>query len=433
MQVSVESGEGLEKRLLVDLPAERVSAEMDKKLKDLARHVRLDGFRPGKVPMRTIKQRFGEQVRQETYGTLIQETLYEAASQEKLMPAGEPQVELREAAEEGGLGYTAIFEVMPEIKVADLAGQSLSRPLAEVAESDIDAMLDKLRKQRTTWNEVDRGAKDGDTVHMDFRGLVDGEPFEGGSAENVPLVLGSGSMIEGFEAGLLGAKAGDERTLEVKFPEDYRAEHLAGKDATFEVKVLRVTEPQLPELDEEFIKGFGVEAGTVEALREDVAKNMRHELKQKLNSITKERVMDVLVAANPMDIPKAMITQEAERMKQQMVQDMQQRGQTSSVDLPVSVFEDQARRRVHLGLLVSEIMSAQEFKADEEQVRETIAEFAESYENPQEVVDYYLNDKNARASIENLVLENQVVEWILGQVQIADENKAFSEIMDNTA
>jgi trigger factor len=433
MQVSVESGEGLEKRLLVDLPAERVSAEMDKKLKDLARHVRLDGFRPGKVPMRTIKQRFGEQVRQETYGTLIQETLYEAASQEKLMPAGEPQVELREAAEEGGLGYTATFEVMPEIKVADLAGQSLSRPLAEVTESDIDAMLDKLRKQRTTWNEVDRGAKDGDTVHMDFRGLVDGEAFDGGSAENVPLVLGSGSMIEGFESGLLGAKAGDERTLEVKFPEDYRAEHLAGKDATFEVKVLRVTEPQLPELDEEFIKGFGVEAGTVEALREDVAKNMRHELKQKLNSITKERVMDVLVAANPMDIPKAMITQEAERMKQQMVQDMQQRGQTSSVDLPVSVFEDQARRRVHLGLLVSEIMSAQEFKADEEQVRETIAEFAESYENPQEVVDYYLNDKNARASIENLVLENQVVEWILGQVQIADENKAFSEIMDNTA
>ena len=433
MQVSVESGEGLEKRLLVDLPAERVSAEMDKKLKDLARHVRLDGFRPGKVPMRTIKQRFGEQVRQETYGALIQETLYEAASQEKLMPAGEPQVELREAAEEGGLGYTATFEVLPEIKVADLAGQSLSRPRAEVDESDIDAMLDKLRKQRTTWNEVERGAKDGDTVHMDFKGMVDGEVFEGGSAENVPLVLGSGSMIEGFESGLLGAKAGDERTLEVKFPEDYRAEHLAGKDATFEVKVLRVTEPQLPELNEEFIKAFGVDAGTVEALREDVAKNMRHELKQKLNSITKERVMDVLVAANPMDIPKAMITQEAERMKQQMVQDMQQRGQTSSVDLPVSVFEEQARRRVHLGLLVAEIMSAQELKADEEQVRETIAEFAESYENPQEVVDYYLSDKNARASIENLVLENQVVEWVLGQVQLADENKAFSEIMDNTA
>jgi trigger factor len=349
------------------------------------------------------------------------------------MPAGEPQVELRESAEEGGLGYTAIFEVMPEIKVADLSGQSLTRPTAEVVESDIDEMIEKLRKQRTVWNDVDRAAQDGDTVYLDFKGMVDGEAFEGGAAENVPLVLGSGSMVEGFESGLLGAKAGDERTLEVTFPEDYRAQHLAGKDATFEVKVLRVAEPQLPELDEEFIKAFGVEAGTVDALRADIAKNMQHELKQKLNSVTKERVMDVLVAANPMDIPKAMVTQEAERMKEQMVQDMQQRGQSSSMDLPASIFEEQARRRVHLGLLVAEIMSAQEFKADEDRVRETIAEFAESYENPQEVVDYYMQDKNARASIENLVLENQVVEWVIGQVQVADENKAFSEIMGNTA
>jgi len=294
-------------------------------------------------------------------------------------------------------------------------------------------MLEKLRKQRTTWNDVDRAAKDGDTVYMDFQGMIDGEVFEGGSAENTPLVLGSGSMIEGFESGLIGAKAGDERTLEVTFPADYRAEHLAGKPVTFEVKVLRVSEPLVPELDEEFIKAFGVEAGTVEGLRADVAKNMQHELNQKLKSVTKERVMDVLVAANPMDIPKAMIAQEAERMKQQMVQDMQERGQTSSMDLPASVFEDQAKRRVHLGLVVSEIMSAQEFSADDEQVRQTVSEFAESYENPQEVIDYYLSDKNARAGIENLVLENQVVEWVLGQVQLAEENSAFSEIMDNTA
>ncbi|MGB5451781.1 MAG: trigger factor [Sedimenticolaceae bacterium] len=433
MQVSLESGEGLERRLLVDLPAERVEAEMDKKLKDLARHVRLDGFRPGKVPMRTIKQRFGDQVRQETYGTLIQETLYEAASEHKLMPAGEPQIELREAAEQGGLGYTAIFEVMPEVKVGDLSGQSLSRPVAQVLESDIDAMIDKLRKQRTVWNEVDRGAQDGDTVHMDFKGKVDGELFEGGSAENAPLVLGSGSMIEGFESGLLGAKAGDERTLEVKFPDDYRAEHLAGKDATFDVKVLKVAEPQLPELDENFVKAFGVEDGTIESMRSDISKNMRHELKKKLDSITKERVMDVLIAANPMDIPKAMVANEAERMKQQMLQDMEQRGQSTSMDLPASIFESQATRRVHLGLLVSEIMSAQQFKAEEDQLRETIAEFAESYEDPQEVIDYYLQDKNARAGIENLVLENHVVEWVLGQVKLADEEKAFSEVMDNTA
>jgi trigger factor len=433
MQVSVESGEGLEKRLLVDLPAERVTAEMDRKLKELARSVRLDGFRPGKVPMRTIKQRFGEQVRQETYGTLIQETLYQAANQEKLMPAGEPRVELREAAEEGGLGYTATFEVLPEIKIADLASQSLSRPVAEVAESDIDEMIEKLRKQRTVWNDVERGAKDGDTVHMDFRGLMDGEAFEGGTAENVPLILGSGAMVEGFESGLLGAKPGDERTLEVTFPEDYRSENLAGKDVTFEVKVLRVAEPQLPELDEEFIKAFGVEDGSIEGLRADVAKNMQHELKQKLKSVTKDRVMDLLINTNPMDVPKAMVSQEAERMKQQMIQDMQQRGQSSSMDLPASMFEDQARRRVHLGLLVSEIMKEQQFTPDAEKVRETIAEFAESYENPQEVIDYYMQDQNARSSVENVVLEGEVVDWVLGQVQLTDENKTFAEVMDNTA
>jgi len=431
MQVSVESGEGLEKRLLVDLPAERVAAVVDKKLKDLARHVRLDGFRPGKVPMRTIKQRFGEQVRQEAYGTLIQETLYEAANQQQLMPAGEPQVELREAAEEGGLGYTATFEVMPEVKVADLSGQAVTRVTADVTDADVDAMIEKLRSQRTVWNDVERGAKDGDTVHIDFKGMIDGEAFEGGTAQNVPLVLGSGSMIEGFEAGLLGAKAGDERTLEVTFPQDYRAEHLAGKDAVFEVKVQRVAEPRLPEIDEEFVKAFGVEEGTVEALRADVAKNMRHELKQRLNSIAKERVMDALIAANPMEVPKALLNQEAERMKQQMVQDMQQRGQRSSVDLPASVFADQARRRVHLGLLVAEIINEQKLSPSEDQLRETIADFAESYEDPQEVVDYYLQDPNARKSIENLVLENLVVEWALAQMQVTDEAKSFSDVMDN--
>ncbi|MCB1786125.1 MAG: trigger factor [Gammaproteobacteria bacterium] len=433
MQVSVESGEGLEKRLMVDLPAERVAAAMDKRLKDLARHVRLDGFRPGKVPMRTIKQRFGEQVRQETYGALIQETLFEAASQQQLTPAGEPRIELRESGEEGGLGYTAVFEVVPEVKIGDLSGQTVTRTVAEVADADVDEMIEKLRKQRTVWNDVERAAQDGDTVYIDFKGSIDGELFDGGSADNVPLVLGSGAMIEGFESGLVGAAAGDQRSLNVKFPDDYRAQHLAGKDATFEVKVLRVAEAQLPEIDEEFVKAFGVEDGTVEGLRTDVTKNMRHELKQKLRSITKERVMDALIAAQPMEIPKALIDQESERMKQQMVQEMQERGQRSSVDLPASVFADQARRRVHLGLLVSEIIRTQQLEADEAQLRETVSEFAESYENPQEVIEYYLRDSNARKSIENLVLENLVVDWALGQMQVAEENKTFSEVMDAAA
>ena len=433
MQVSVESGEGLEKRLLVDLPADRVNAEMEKKLKNLARNVRLDGFRPGKVPMRTLKQRFGAQVRSETFGDLIQETLYEAASQQKLMPAGEPKIELREAVEEGGLGYTATFEVVPEVTLANLAEQSVQRPVAEVAEADIDAMIDKLRKQRTEWIEVERGAKEGDTVHLDFTGMIDGEIFEGGRGENVPLVLGSGSMVGGFESGLLGAKSGDERRLEVTFPADYHAKNLAAKDATFDVKVLRVAEPRLPEVDEDFIKAFGVAEGTLEGLRSEVAKNMQHELRQKLKSITKERVMDALIAANPLDLPKAMIDAEAERMKQQMLQDMQQRGQRSTMDLPASVFAEQAQRRVHLGLLVAEIIKEQQFTASDERLRETIGEFAESYENPQEVVDYYMQDPNARRGIENLVLEDEVVNWVLGEVQVSDESKSFDDLMENRA
>jgi trigger factor len=233
MQVSVESGEGLEKRLIVDLPAERLTAEVDKRLKQLARTVRMDGFRPGKVPMRVIQQRFGAQVRQEAAGELVQSTFFEAATQEKLRPAGEPKIEIREPGADGDFGYTATFEVMPEISLGDPSGLSVKRPTAEVADTDVDAMIEKLRTQRTTWNKVDRAAQDGDTVRIDFKGFVHGEAFEGGSAEDVPLRLGSGAMVAGFEAGLIGATSGENRTLEVSFPDDYRAEQLRGQAATF--------------------------------------------------------------------------------------------------------------------------------------------------------------------------------------------------------
>jgi trigger factor len=430
MQVSVESGEGLEKRLLVDLPAEQVSTAVDKKLTELAQHVRLDGFRPGKVPMRVVKQRFGDSVRQEVYGDLIQATYYEAATEQKLMPVGDPSIELRDPAEEGGFSYTATFEVMPKVELADLSDKEITKVVAEVTEADIDEMLDKLRQQRTEWAEVERAAQDGDTVHIDFKGMVDGEVFEGGSAENVPLVLGSGSMIEGFEAGILGASAGEERTVHVTFPEDYRAEHLAGKPATFDIKVLRVAEAKLPEIDEAFIKEFGVEAGTIDALREEVGQNMRNELEQKLNGLLKDAAMDVLREANEMDIPAAMVNQEAERIKQQTLQDMQQRGQSASFELPASVFEDQAKKRVHLGMLVAEIIDGQSFKADDGEVRETIAKLAGSYEDPQEVVDYYMNNPDQKATVENLVLENKVTDWVVGQVKVNEEKRTFSDVMN---
>jgi len=430
MQVSVESGEGLERRLLVDLPAEQVEGEVDKKLAELAKTVRLDGFRPGKVPVRVVKQRFGDQVRQEVYGDLIQSSFYDAASESNLAPVGGPSVELRDAAEPGGLSYTATFQVMPEVEPADLSDRQVSKPVAEVSDTDVDEMIDKLRSQRAELVDVDRPAQDGDTVYMDFKGFVDGEAFAGGSAENVPLVLGSGSMIDGFEAGLLGAKAGEERTLEVTFPEDYRAENLAGKPATFEVKVLRVAESRMPEIDEDFVKEFGVEEGTEEALRTEVRKNMQSELEQRLHALLKNNVMDLLREANPLDLPEAMVEQESERMKQQAVQDMQARGQQSGMDLPASIFEEQARTRVHLGLLVGEIIKKTEIKAEESDLREMISQLAESYEDPEEVVDYYLNNPQQRSSVENLVLENKVVDWVVGQVEVKEESRNFSDVMN---
>jgi len=430
MQVSVESGEGLERRLLVDLPKERVETEVEKKLTELAKNIRLDGFRPGKVPVRVVRQRFGDQVRQEVYGDLIQATFYEAAEQSSVAPVGDPSIELRDAAEEGGLSYTAIFQVMPEIELADLSGKEVVKPVAEVTEADVDEMIERLRKQRQTWEEVDRAAQDGDTVHIDFKGFIDGEAFEGGSAEDVPLVLGSGSMIDGFESGLLGAKAGETRTVEVTFPEDYRAEHLAGKPASFEITVRKVLEARLPEIDEQFIKDFGVEEGTEGALRAEVRKNMEAELEQKLSGLVKDSVMTLLREANPLEVPDAMVKQEAERMKQQAQADMQARGQQSSLDLPASLFEEQARVRVHLGLLVGEIIDKQGLEASEDDVRQMIEQLAQSYEDPQEAVDYYLNNPQQRASLENLVLENKVVDWVLDQVEVKEDKRTFSEVMN---
>ncbi len=431
MQVSVESGEGLVKRLLVNLPADKVNELVDAKLKEAARTVRMDGFRPGKVPMRVVKQRYGEQVKKDAYGELIQSSYYEAVTQENLKPVGDPSIELREDEADGGLAYTATFEVMPEIEVADLTALEIKRPVTEVVDADIDNMIEKLRQQRTEWTDVDRGAQNDDRVTLDFTGLMDGEAFEGGTASDIPLVLGSGTMIPGFEEGLLGAKAGDKPVLELKFPEDYRVENLAGKDVTFEVEVKAVAEPKLPELDEEFVKSMGVEDGTEESLRNEIRENMEREVRQKVKGRTKEQVMDALLAANEFTVPAAMISQEAAALKQQTQQEMAQSGQQSTVDLHVSVFEPQAERRVKLGLLVGEIMRKNEIEVDQARVDEAIAEQASTFENPQEIIDWYKENAQARASVENVVLEDQVVDMILDQAKVEEEQLSFDELLNN--
>lgn len=429
MQVTVESGEGLERRLSVELPAGRLTEEIDKRLKQLARNVRLDGFRPGKVPLRVIKQRFGGQVTQEAAAELVQATLFEAAAQEKLHLVGKPRIELRGGDTEEAFGYTATFEVMPEIEDPDVVNLKVKRPVAEVTEADVDAMIEKLRNQRVTWDQVERPAQEGDTLKIDFEGFIDGEPFEGGKAEGVPLRLGSGSMVEGFEAGLIGATSNESRTLNLRFPDGYRASQLAGKDTRFEVKVNEVSEPKLPEVDAEFIKAFGVEDGTLESLRADVRGNMQRELRQKLRNATKDQVLNALIAANPLTLPKVLVQEEAMRLKEHTKADMAQSGQGNAIDFPVEMFYERAERRIATGMLMAHIVQKHDLQVDPGRVRELIEEVAAAYENPNEVVGFYMNDKEQRANIENLALEEQVVDWLLAQSEVEEEGKSFEEVM----
>ena len=429
MQVSVDTVEGLQRRMSVELPSEQLDDEVNKRLKDLSRTVRMDGFRPGKVPMSMVKSRFGAQVKGEVFGELIDKTFYQAVSQEKLVPAGAPQIE---PMDDGKVGYIATFEVMPEIEIGDLSAASVKTPVATVEDNDVDEMIEKLRKQRATFNDVERDAVDGDRLTISFKGSIDGEAFEGGSADDVPLVLGSGSMIDGFEEGLVGAKAGDSRTLALKFPDEYRAEHLAGKDVSFEVDVTKVEEQVLPELDEELVKTFGIEEGTVEALRTEIRANMERELAAKVKSVTKNRVMDALLEVVTVDVPKALVDEEAKRMKEQANNDMAASGR-QAMDLPDDMFRDGAQRRVRLGLIMGEFARANEISADDASVKAVVEDMAQGYESPAEFVDYYMNNKEQRASIEALVLEDLAVEKMLGMMQKEDESSSFEALMEGNA
>jgi trigger factor len=425
MQVSLESVQGLEKRMTVELPAEQVEQAVEKRIQRIARSVRLDGFRPGKAPLRVVRQRFGEQARREAYGELIESSFQQAATQEKLRVVAQPRIELKDA-DGGALGYVATFEVMPEVTLSDLSGAVIRRPTAVVAESDVDAMIDSLRRQRTNWVQVDRPAREGDTVQISFKGTIDGEAFPGGSGDHVPLTLGSGSMIPGFESGLVGAAQGETRNLDVGFPADYRVASLAGKAAAFEVTVHRVNEPQLPELDEAFVRSFGVADGVVESLRADVRANMERELDQRLETALKERVMNLLMERNPVDVPAAMVADEAQRLHDQAKGDLTRAGHSSALELPVSLFEEQARRRVWLGLLVGEVIRSQGLKVDGDRVRRKIERLAESYEEPQDVVNWYYANREALRPVENLVLEDQVADWVVSRVQVEDEPTTFA-------
>ena len=425
MQVSVESTSALERRMTIGVPAERIETEVTKRLQQTARRAKVPGFRPGKVPMNVIRQRYEDAARQEALGDLIQATFYEAIVEQKLNPAGAPAVEPKVFEKGKDLEYVATFEVFPEIKLAGFDGIAIERLQADVTDADLDNMLEILRKQNTRFEAVERAAENGDQLNIDFVGKIDGEAFAGGSAKGTPLVLGSGRMIPGFEEALVGVKAGEERVINPTFPADYQNLDLAGKTAEFTVTVNSVSAPQLPELNDDFFALFGIKEGGLEGFRTEVRKNMERELRQAIKSKVKNQVMEGLLAANPVEVPKALIGNEVNRLRVQAVQ--QFGGNIKPDQLPAELFEEQAKRRVVLGLIVAEVVKQGELKADEARVRELIEEMASAYQEPQQVVAWsYKNDQQLN-EVRSVVLEEQVVDTVLQKAKVTDKAVSYEE------
>ncbi len=428
MQVSVEATSGLERRLTITVPAERIDSEVNKRLQETARKAKIDGFRPGKVPMSVIKRRFGPSARQEVVGEVIQASFFEAVQQESLNPAGMPAVEPKELAAGKDFEFVATFEVYPEIELADFSTVEIQKPVAEVTESDVDDMLETLREQNKTFTEdTERSAENGDQLIIDFAGSVDGESFEGGSAENSELVLGSGRMIPGFEDGLLGTKSGEERTIDVTFPEGYQAEELAGKAAQFTVKVSSVKVAELPEMNEEFYAKFGSHEGGLDSFRVEVTKNMQRELDQAIKNSVKNQVMDGVRSAHQIDLPKALIDSEIDNLRRQAVQQFGGGQELDLSMLPAEMFTEQARKRVELGLIVAEIVKSKELKADDERVRAMIEEMAAAYQEPQQVIDWYMKNEQQLQEVRSVVLEEQVVDTILADAKVSEKQCSYKE------
>jgi len=425
MQVSVENTSALERRMTIGVPAERIETEVNKRLQQTARRAKVPGFRPGKVPMSVIRQRYEAAARQEALGDLIQATFYEAVVEQKLNPAGQPSVEPKVFEKGKDLEYVATFEVFPEFTVAGFESINVERQSAEVNDADVDNMLDILRKQNVRYETVEREAQNEDQLNIDFVGKIDGEAFSGGSATGTQLVLGSGRMIPGFEDGLVGAKAGEERVLNVTFPEDYQNLDLAGKAAEFTVKVNSVSAPTLPELTDEFFAQFGIKEGGIDGFRAEVRKNMERELRQAIKAKVKNQVMDGLLASNPIEAPKALLSNEIDRLRVQAVQ--QFGGNIKPDQLPAELFEEQARRRVVLGLIVAEVVKQFELKPDDARVRELIQEMASAYQEPEQVVSWYYKNDQQMNEVRSVVLEEQVVDTVLQKASVTDKAVSYEE------
>ena len=430
MQVSVETTKGLERRMTVSLPTKDIDTKITERLNKARNTVSVNGFRKGKVPMSVLQQRFGPGVRQEVLSEMINKSYGEALQEQDIRPAGQPTIEPLDDEQAGDeLSYTAVFEVYPTVKLSDFSKIKLEKAKASVEDTDVADMLETLRTQNAEWTTVERAAADGDTVIIDFKGSIDGDEFDGGSAEGSSLVLGSGNMIPGFESGIVGMNVGETRNIEVTFPKDYQAEQLQGKDAVFAITLNEVKESELPELNEEFIAKFAAEGSDLESFKVEVRTNMERELEAKELAYLKNQVMDALADKHKFDLPAAMVKEETARAKQEM---FQQYGQGADIDLsqfPDEPFLDQAQRRVKLGLVISEIVTSAELAADADSVKAEITKMASSYEKPEEVEQYYYGNENMLNSIQMKVLEDQVVAHIVDAAKVKDVSLSYSELM----
>lgn len=436
MSVTVETLENLERKIVLTLPWAAINAETDKRLQQTQRRVKIDGFRPGKAPLKMVESMYGAGVQNDVMNEQVQKAFYDIAVSENLKVAGMPRFEgVEEQDDQEAFKVAAIFEVFPEVAVGDLAAQEIEKVTAEVGDAEIDKTIEILRQQRTRFNHVEREAQNGDRVIIDFEGKIDDVAFDGGSSQNYPFVLGNGQMLPEFEAGVLGLKAGESKDVEVSFPEDYHGKDVAGKTADFLVTVKKIEAAHLPEVNDALAKSLGVAEPTVEGLRADIKKNLEREVKFRLLNRNKQAVMEALVAKAQLDLPNAAIQAEIERLRDGARADLKQRGlkDADKAEIPDDIFRPQAEHRVRLGLVLAELVRANNLQATPEQLKAHIDELAASYEKPEDVVRWYFSDRQRLADVEAVVVENNVTDFVLSKVKVTDKTLSFEELMGQQA
>lgn len=433
MAVNVETLDKLERKMTLSLPVEVIQGEVDARLRKLSRTVKMDGFRPGKVPMGVVAQRYGYSVQYEVMNDKVGEAFFNAANEAQLRVAGQPTITEKKDAPEGQVAFDAVFEVFPEVKLGDVSAIKIEKVSADVTDEAIDRTLDILRKQRRSFAQRAQGAaaEDTDRVTIDFAGKIDGEPFDGGKAEDFQFVIGEGQMLAEFENAVRGMKLGESKTFPLAFPEDYHGQDVAGKTADFMVTVKKIEAAHLPEVNEQLAKALGVKDGTVDALRADIRKNLEREVKFRVNQRNKQAVMDALTDSAELDIPKASVQAEVNRMVERTRADLKARGlkDVEKLPIPEDSFRPQAERRVRAGLVLAELVKAQNLQAKPEQIKAQVEELAASYEKPEEVVRYYYADNNRMADVEAMVIENNLADYVLANATVTDKKLGFDELM----